>query len=151
MRKPGGEGSVPDQHGISARQHSQTFCYRPAAVCAAWCSLCAAEGAPALLGEEETHQSYGGIPWPPKTLALWSQPPGKEWAGLSRGGFVPAVQSISQNEKNGMGCACPLLLSLPKVEDPSTGSAKASAGQEERMLDMWCESFGKKESCSFQS
>lgn len=48
-------------------------------------------------------------------------------------------------------CVCPLLLCLPTGEGLCTESAKASAGQEKRVLDMRCASFGKKLSRSFQS
>lgn len=107
--KQAGEGRALDQHGISARQPNQTFCYRPAAVCAAWSNLRGAEGTPVLPGEEETLQSSGGIPWPPQTLALWPQSPGKEWAGLRVG--LPQLCKVSvRTIKNGCGgcvpCSC---------------------------------------------
>ena len=107
------------QHGISAEQHCQTFCCHFAAVCGVWCHLRAAEGGPVLPGAEETHQSSGGIPWSPKTLALWPQSPGKEAAGLNQGGFVPAAgEDISQDVRgHRVGCACPLLIFLPTGED----------------------------------
>lgn len=44
-------------------------------------------------------------------------------------------------------CVSPAL-SLPAGEDPCTGSTRASAGQEERVLDGRCASFGRKESRS---
>lgn len=88
-----------------------------------------------------------------KALEAFPGPP-KHWlyghnhlvriAGLSQGGFVPV-----RMEKDWMGCACALLLSLPTGENFCTGSAKASAGQEKRVLDMWCATFSKKKSRFF--